>query len=93
MLRIQKSIERNRVVFSLSGRIEAEDLAELQRLCQSETTDRNLVLDLGDVRLVNRDAIKFLADRETDGTRLRNCPAYVREWLFREREANSLRQD
>jgi hypothetical protein len=93
MLRIQKSNEQNRVIFSLSGRIEAEDVPELQRLCRSETGDHNLVLDLGDVRLVNRDAIEFLADCEANGTRLRNCPPYVREWISRERVGNNLRQD
>jgi anti-anti-sigma regulatory factor len=86
MLRIQRSTERNKVVFSLSGRIEAEDVAELQRLCRSEAHDHNLVFDLEDVRLVNRDAIKFLADCEAGGTKLRNCPAYVREWIAKERE-------
>jgi hypothetical protein len=38
------------------------------------------------VRLVNRDAIKFLADCEAGGTKLRNCPAYVREWIAKEKE-------
>jgi hypothetical protein len=85
MLRIQKSTERNKVIFSLSGRIEPEDLAELQRLCRSGADDHNLVLDLGDVTLVNRDAITFLADCEGNGTKLRNCPAYVREWIAKER--------
>ena len=84
MLRIQRSVERNHVVFALSGRIEAEDLAELQRLCRCETNGHKLVLDLGDLRLVNRDAIKFLADCEAGGTKLRNCPAYVREWIAQE---------
>jgi hypothetical protein len=85
MLRIQKSTERNRVVFSLSGRIEAEDVAELGNLCRSKTNGNNLVLDLVDVMLVNRDAIKFLADCEAEGATLRNCPAYIREWISKER--------
>jgi hypothetical protein len=93
MLRIQKSIERNKVVFSLSGRVETEGVVELQRLCRSETDDHKLVLDLGDVRLVNRDAIEFLADCEANGTKLRNCPAYVREWITRERDGNNPRHD
>jgi anti-anti-sigma regulatory factor len=85
MLRIQKSNERNKLVLSLSGRIEAEDVAELQRLCRFETDDRNLVLDLGDVTLVNRDAIEFLAGCEANGAKVRNCPAYVCEWIAKER--------
>jgi hypothetical protein len=45
------------VVLAFGGRIGMEDLAELQRLFQSEAKDQNLVLDLKDVRLVNRDAV------------------------------------
>ena len=85
MLRIQRSVESKHVVFALSGRIEAEDVAELRRLFRSEAGDHNLILDLGDVRLVNRDAVKLLADCEADGAKLRNCPAYVREWIAKER--------
>jgi len=79
---------REHVVFALSGRIEAEDVAELQKLFQSEAKDHNLVLDLKDVRLVNRDAVRFLADCEADGGRLKNCPAYIREWIARERDGS-----
>jgi hypothetical protein len=85
VLRIQKSVERKHVVFALSGRIEAEDVVELQRLCRCETDGHTLVLDLADVRLVNREAIEFLAYCETNGTKLRNCPAYVRDWIAKER--------
>ena len=93
MLRIEKSIEGNKVVFSLTGRIEAGDVAELQRLLVSEAMDHSLILDLTDVNLVNRDAVGFLAKCETAGSKLRNCPAYVREWITKEREGNNLRQD
>jgi anti-anti-sigma regulatory factor len=85
MLRIQRSVEHDQVVLALSGRIEAEDVAELRRLFRSEADDHNLVLDLGDVRLVNRDAVKLLEECETNGAKLRNCPAYVREWIAKER--------
>jgi len=85
MLRIQRSVERDYVVFALSGRIKTEDVAELRRVFRSEAQDHSFVLDLGDVRLVNRDAVKFLADCEADGAKLRNCPAYVREWISKER--------
>jgi anti-anti-sigma regulatory factor len=89
MLRIQRSTEGNKVVFALSGRIGAEDLAELQSLLQSEVGDHHLVLDLKDVKLVNCDAVKFLAHYEADGAKLKNCPAYIREWITREREASN----
>ena len=86
MLRVQRSTEGHDMVLALSGRIEVEDLAELQRLVQSEAKDHSFVLDLKDVRLVNREAVIFLSDREADGTKLRNCPAYIREWIGRERD-------
>jgi anti-anti-sigma regulatory factor len=87
MLRIQTSTDRDQVVFQVSGQIEAEDVPELQRLIRSEARDHNLVLDLKDVTLVNREAVRFLADSEAGGAKLRNCPAYVREWIVRERNA------
>jgi len=89
MLRIQRSTEGKNVVFALSGRIEVEDVAELQSLLQSEVGDHHLVLDLKDVKLVNRDAVKFLAQYEADGAKLKNCPAFIREWTTREREAGN----
>jgi anti-anti-sigma regulatory factor len=85
MLRIQRSAN-GKVVFTLSGRIEAEDVTELQRLFALERADHHLVLDLNDVTLVDREAVKFLARCEADSIRLQNCPGYIREWIERERE-------
>jgi hypothetical protein len=90
MLRIQRSAN-GKVVFTLSGRIEAEHVEELQRVCFLETVDRLLVLDLKDVTLVDRDAVKYLARCEANGVKLENCPAYIREWIKRERGRNGRR--
>jgi hypothetical protein len=83
MLRIQRKTNGG-VIFTLSGRIEAEDLGELRRLLELEGPGSQIALDLKDVTLVDRDAIKYLADCEVDGTKLTNCPPYVREWIGRE---------
>jgi hypothetical protein len=91
MLKIQRTAN-GKVVFTLSGRIEAEDVAELQRLFALERGDDQLVLDLKDVTLVDRDAVKFLALCEADSITLENCPAYIREWIERERGQNSQRK-
>jgi len=82
MLKIQRSAN-GRVVFTLSGRIEAEDVKELRQLLALETEGQQLVLDLRDVTLVNEGAVKFLADCEADSIKLENCPAYIREWIER----------
>ena len=84
-LRIDISDEHERVVFTLTGRIQADQVSELQTLVHSELPDHNLVLDLTEVKLVDRDAVRFLAQIEIHGARLRNCSAFIREWISRER--------
>jgi anti-anti-sigma regulatory factor len=84
-LKIQKSAREEVVVYTLSGRIRAEEVEELQRLFKAEGQDHHIVLDLKEVKLVDRDTVKFLACCEVKGTRLENCPAYIREWIEREK--------
>jgi hypothetical protein len=83
MLRIQRKAN-GKVIFVLSGRIEAEDIDELQGLFELEDTSLKIALDLRDVTLVDRDGVKFLAVCEVNGIELENCPAYIREWIARE---------
>jgi len=82
MLRIQRSAN-GRVVFRLSGRIEAEDVKELEELLALEPAGQEVVLDLRDVTLVNQDAVKFLSGCEAESIKLENCPAYIRAWIDR----------
>jgi len=56
-------------------------MAELETLISSEASGRHITLDLKDVTMVNENAIQFLVRCEADGITLRNCPAYVREWI------------
>jgi anti-anti-sigma regulatory factor len=86
-LRIQISDERERLVFTLTGRIQTEQISELQALLRSELPGHNLIVDLKDVKLVDRDAVRFLAQIEAQGVRLRNCSAFIREWISQERNA------
>jgi hypothetical protein len=85
MLKIQRATNEQ-VVFTLSGRMDAENVVELKELIESEASDRPIVLELSDLTLVDRDAVKFLELCETDNIKLENCPAYIREWIARERE-------
>ncbi|HTC63122.1 MAG TPA: STAS domain-containing protein [Candidatus Saccharimonadales bacterium] len=91
MLKIQRSTN-GRVLFTLSGRIEAEDVKELRRLLDLETSGQHLVLDLRNVTLVNEAAVKFLAACETDSIKIENCPAYIREWIERVKDQTKRRQ-
>jgi hypothetical protein len=91
VLKIQRTAN-SKVVFTLSGRIEVDDLAELQRLLDLETSDHHLVLDLKDVTLVHREAVNFLAGCEAGSVKLENCPIYVREWIEQEKGRNTRRK-
>ena len=83
-LRIERSKRQGLKVFTLSGRMEAEQVAELKKLLERDHS--NIILDLRDVRLADRDAVRFLRACEADGIKLENCPAYVREWMDREKD-------
>lgn len=84
MLRIQRS-GNGEVVFSLSGRMEEEDIAELETLIRSEAAGCRIVLDLKHLILAGQDVISFLERCEADSITLRNCAGYVREWITRQR--------
>ena len=83
-LRIQRSMDDGAVVFTLSGRIEGERVAELQNLLASEPASHRIVLDLREIDLVDRDTVSFLARCAAEGIKLEGCPAYIREWIVRE---------
>jgi len=85
MFKIQRSANGRLIVFTLSGRIKAIHVNELRTLLDSEADDLSLVLDLKEVKLVDRDVVSFLAGCEATGIKLANCPAYIREWIEGER--------
>jgi hypothetical protein len=58
-----------------------ENLPELKSLIASERNISRIVLDLKDVTLVDREVIHFFGQRETDKITLKNCPAYIRDWI------------
>ena len=82
MLRIEELDSGDLVTFVLSGRIQKEDLEELKSLVKKH--NKAVVLDLKEVKLVDRDAVRFLASFETDQAKITNCPRYIREWIRRE---------
>jgi hypothetical protein len=87
-LKIQKSVEGELVVFTLTGRIRAEQVPDLVAILRSESSAHRIILDLEQVKLVDRDTVLFLALCEMLGATLRNCSAYIREWINQERNAS-----
>jgi anti-anti-sigma regulatory factor len=91
MWKVQRTEHGGLVVLLVSGRIEGEHLTELRKAFQVETKNQNFILDMSEVRLVDQDSIEFLSRCEANGAELRNCPAYIREWIERDRETESSR--
>ena len=81
MWKIKRTEDGQTVVLSVCGRIEAEQLADLQKVFAAET--QAVTLDLKEVKLVDQDAVNFLARCQAEGTKLSNCPGYIREWIAR----------
>jgi predicted metal-binding protein len=84
--RIETAVRGKFTVFALSGQIETQAIAELRRLIKLQTDCRDIVLDLKDVTVVNRDVMRFFVSCEADGMKLENCAPYIREWMEREKD-------
>jgi hypothetical protein len=90
MLKIRR-MANGKVVYILSGRMDAEQAAGLDQLFLDEPGEKQIVVDLKDLTLVDRDAVRFLEHCEADGIELRNSPAYIRVWIDRERDTGEHR--
>ena len=87
MLRIRRTAN-GQVVYTLSGRIDREHITELETLIWAEANGCRIVLDLKDVTLVDQDAVTFLEGCEVNSITLKNCPAYIREWITQQRSGS-----
>ena len=71
------------IVFRVTGRIEREHIQMLRELLERESG--RLALDLEEVTLVDREAVRFLAFSEETGVELKYVPDYLRGWVAKER--------
>jgi anti-anti-sigma regulatory factor len=78
------------VVLRVSGRIAGIHVETLRELTGPEMAAQGLTIDLREVTLVSREAVAVLCRAEAKGIELRNCPAYVREWIFRHRRLSDV---
>ncbi len=84
--RIDRVVSRdNLVVLTVSGQLTREQVETFRNVLEHESG--GFAIDLLNVLLVDREAVKLLALSEVNGTELRNCPPYIREWIKSEREA------
>ena len=90
MLRIERSAN-GQVVFTLIGRMQTEDIEQVQQLLVVETPGQPVMFDLRDVTLVNQDVVSFLADCEAKGIKLDSCPLHIRNWIDQKKRRNTRR--
>lgn len=86
MLKIHRTSGRT-VVFTISGQLDADNVSELCQQVDAEPAGGVPVLDLTDLVLADREAVRLLREYKTRGrVVLRNCPAYIRTWMAGERD-------
>ena len=83
MLRIEKESDGCVSTLRLSGRIQSDCIDGI-RSAMDDGCKRK-ILDLIEVTLVDIAVVRFLISCENEGVELVQCPAYVREWIARER--------
>ena len=82
MLRIQRATDGAMTVLTVSGRLDAENINELRQSLDILPEGDPVALDLADLLLADREAIRFLGDCEASGEIvLRHCPPYIRTCL------------
>jgi hypothetical protein len=82
-LKIESAFDGKTATLRLSGRIEEDHLVAIQE--EVRRYQPRLVFDHGEATLVDREVVRFLAEREMEGVELVECPRYIREWIVRER--------
>lgn len=91
-LKIQRSTEQKLLVLTLVGRIQAENIPDLLALLESGSPERGVIMDLAHVKLVDQEAVRFLARCEASGASLRNYSGYIREWITQEKKAMTIKR-
>jgi len=85
LVKIQRTTDRNAIVLTVSGRLDAENVSELCASLDTIPGGTAVVLDLTDLVLADREVIRLLRKLEaSERIVLRNCPEYVRIWMAAE---------
>jgi hypothetical protein len=67
----------------LSGELRYQQLDQVK--AEIERGGSPIVLDLGELALIDVEGIRFLNTCEAAGISVRHCSAFIREWMSRER--------
>ena len=84
VLKIDRVSDGQSITLRLSGRLRSEHVEQLK--AQMEGDAQAIILDLDEVKLVDRDMVCFLGDCEAHGVRIRRCSRFIRDWIDQERK-------
>jgi hypothetical protein len=71
-------------LFHISGYLRETHVHLIEEMMAKETDPVAFDLaEVTEVTLVDSEAVKFLAACDAKGIEIRNCPAFIREWMSR----------
>ena len=76
-------IERLKDRIRLCGELRIGHLEQLKK--ETEGCESPVVLDLGEVNLIDLEGVRFLIACEAKGISVLHCSPYIREWMLQER--------
>ena len=82
-LKIRRSAGKRKTRICLSGQLRCEHIGLVK--CEVESAGPRVALDLGEVDLVDIDAVRFLNACKSAGVSILHCSPYIREWMLQER--------
>jgi hypothetical protein len=82
-LKIKWVAGKRKTRICLSGQLRCEHIGQVKS--EVESAGPRVALDLGEVDLVDIDAVRFLNACESAGVSILHCSPYIREWMLQER--------
>ena len=82
-MRIESVAGEHGTTIRLIGRMQAQHAEELK--AQVGASGARVVLDLGELSLVDVDAVRFLGTCQAGGISVVHCPPYINDWIAKGR--------
>lgn len=87
------STHSDSLTLALAGNVSEEALAEIAVLIDHGRREHEkVILDLGEVTLLDPAAAQFFAEQFRGGVRLVNCPVYIKRWIVRDASVESMEE-
>lgn len=85
-MRIEVSTEsQEKIKVALAGAMSGVGLGELRReIDRARRMRKHIELDLGEVTLLDRHCVTFLAEQSREDVELTNTPVYIAPWIAKE---------